>query len=88
MTMTDELSLVVMSASHWFYRRRLWNLQPTSSPGGVLYLAHLIGSLGPSLVQCPACHLGLMHPAVLTPTAIQAAQQERDNCNFNLPPEG
>ena len=86
--MTDELSLIVTSASHWFYIRRLWDLQPTPSPGGVLYLAQLIGSLGPSLVQCPACHLGLKHPAVLTPAAIQSAQQETDNCNFNLQPEG
>lgn len=28
-----NLSLVEMSAGHWFYVWRLWDLDPTSSPG-------------------------------------------------------
>ena len=57
-------SLVEMSAGHWFYVWRLWDLDPTSSPGGVLFRAQLLGSLRPFRVQCPTCHLGLMYPAV------------------------
>ena len=55
-----NLSLVEMSAGHWFYVWRLWDLDPTSSPGGVLFRAQLFGSLRPFRVQCPTCHLGLM----------------------------